>query len=196
MISVLKSSKKSPASWARESKVPAPLSLRSSRGFCTARCHPCPTRSRECVRGLPSHDCFFWWHGEKCNSAPDKSILSDADLLTLNSRRAILRVTQGDVVKRLDWILVSCLFGAALFTALPGTDASDTAYNETDTPVFILYPALPRLRSIAPFVPANNLSEASALARVASFNRQAAKFKSAQELGSNNLQPLLCTFLI
>lgn len=103
----------------------------------------------------------------------------------------------GDVVKRIHWILVSCLFGAVLLTALPGVDTPDTAFNETDTPVFITYPVLPRLRLIAPFVLANNLPEASALALVPDLNRRAPQFKSAQEIqGSDNLQPLLCTFLI
>jgi len=121
----------------------------------------------------------------------------DADSLTLNSRPAILRVTWGDVVKRIYWILFGCLFGAVVLTALPGVDAPDTAFNETETPVFVSYPALPRFRSIAPFVLANHLPEASALALVPDFNRPAPKFKSAQEVqGSDNLQPLLCTFLI
>jgi hypothetical protein len=106
-------------------------------------------------------------------------------------------VTWGDVVKRIYWILVSCLFGAVLLTALPGVDAPDTAFNEMDTPVFVSYSALPRLRSIARFILANNLPEASALALVPDFNHRTPKFKSAQEVqGSDNLQPLLCTFLI
>jgi hypothetical protein len=149
------------------------------------------------MRGVHLRPIIFLLDAEKCNSAPNKSSSRDADSLTLNSRPAILRVTWGDVVKRIYWILVSCLFGAVLLTALPRVDAPETAFNETDTPVFASYPALPRLRSLAPFILANNLSEVSASALVPDFNRGAPRFKSAQEVqGSDNLQPLLCTFLI
>jgi len=106
-------------------------------------------------------------------------------------------MTWGDVVKRIYWILVSCLFGTVLLTALPRVDAPDTAFNETDAPVVVSYPALPRLRSLAPFILANSLPEVSASALVPDFNHRAPRFKSAREVqGSGNLQPLLCTFLI
>ena len=100
-------------------------------------------------------------------------------------------------MKLIQWILVSCLFGAALLTALPGVDAPDTTFNEMDTPVFISHSSLPRLRPIAPRVLVSSVAEASVQARITDFSRWALRFKSSQEMqGSDNLQPLLCTFLI
>jgi hypothetical protein len=100
-------------------------------------------------------------------------------------------------VKLIQWILVSCLFGAVLLTALPGVDAPDTTFNEMDTPVFISHSALPRPRPIPPLVLVSTVPEASVQALIPDFNRWALRFKSSQEMqGSDNLQPLLCTFLI
>lgn len=99
-------------------------------------------------------------------------------------------------MKRIHWILVGWVLGAVLFTALPRVDAPDTAFNETDAPALVSFPASPRLRLISPVVPGINLSKAPALALVADVNHRVPKFTSALRPGCSNLQPLLCTFLI
>jgi hypothetical protein len=106
-------------------------------------------------------------------------------------------MTWGIVVKRIQWILVSCLFGAVLLTALPGVDAPDTTFNEMDTPVFVSHSVLPRLRSMAPLVLVGSVPESSVQALIPDLKRWAHRFKGAQKMqGSDSLQPLLCTFLI
>lgn len=99
-------------------------------------------------------------------------------------------------MKRIHWILVVWVLGAVLFTALPRVDAPDTAFNETDTPALVSFPALPRLRLISPVVLGIDLSKATALALMADLNHQVPAFTGAQRPGSSDIQPLLCTFLI
>jgi hypothetical protein len=119
--------------------------------------------------------------------------------LTTDALGSTLGGTWGEVVmKRLRWMLVFLLTGAAIsISAVPRTDLPETAFNEVDAPVNQAPPVFPRIKFIRPagdpIILPSVLPNFAAWG-VSRFVREMAPMPSHRH--SHSLQNLLCTFLI
>jgi hypothetical protein len=105
--------------------------------------------------------------------------------------------SKGAVVKRNRWILLVCLAGALLLWALPAIDSAETAFNETEAPVLVSHPELPRVRVTPARLPVTALTETSATRLDPVFLSHSARFSNPSRVrSSTNLQHLLCVLLI
>jgi hypothetical protein len=93
------------------------------------------------------------------------------------------------------WLVLICLFGAVMFFTIAPMDASDTVFNEIDTPVSVSHPALPQIRLNGPTIVARHRHGEPE--RVQHARACPASFEdSKQPLRPGDLQKLLCVFLI
>jgi hypothetical protein len=85
---------------------------------------------------------------------------------------------------------------AVLLTASPAVDPADSACDETDAPIVVSLPSLPQLR-LTSLVPLTKKGAQPTLLDVREPNHFVSNLKSSQQVrGSDNLRPLLCSFLI
>lgn len=100
-------------------------------------------------------------------------------------------------MKHIHWTLLLCLAGVLVGLGQPGTDAPDTAFNETDAPTYVAYPALPRLSLSSPrLIPVAALELTLRQSPAAPQHIVERASTPVQGTGSRDLQQLLCTFLI
>lgn len=103
----------------------------------------------------------------------------------------------GGILNGKRWILLVCLAGALLLSALPPSDSAETAFNEMDTPVLVSHPELPRVR-VNPAPPVVIAPLQTSGTTVAPFlSGRWTKIQSpSRRQDSRDLQPVLCVFLI
>lgn len=103
------------------------------------------------------------------------------------------------IVKRLRWITVLVLLGAAVFVSMvPRMDLPETAFNEADAPVNLAPAARPTIRLVPPAVDPIMISPSLLVyssGRVPSGPAVESAAMPAQRHG-HSFQDLLCTFLI
>jgi hypothetical protein len=102
-------------------------------------------------------------------------------------------------VTRLRGMLIIILLGVAVCVSVaPRADLPGTAFNESDTPVTLSPPRLPRIQISAPGVDAILILPTAPLycAGRVGHNLVLAPVSSRSQRRGNSLQNLLCTFLI
>lgn len=98
-------------------------------------------------------------------------------------------------MKYTHWTLLLCLFGALWGLVQPPMDVQDTAFNETESPVWLAHPILPQ---VAPRTPAiiPNAVEKRTLFPVPASETAYLRSDYSPRLSKQNPQRLLCIFLI
>lgn len=100
---------------------------------------------------------------------------------------------------RLRWMLIIVLLGVAVCVSVaPRADLPGTAFNESDAPVNLAPPRLPRIQISTPEIDAILVLPTAPVycAGCVGHNSVLAPVSSPSQRHGNSLQNLLCTFLI